>query len=552
MKENVSHMLKICLCLLLMNASFHAFSQSFNILDFGAKPDEKTINTQFIQEAIDKCSQSGGGRVVVPAGTFLSGTIRLRSRVNLHLLPGATLLGSTEFHDYPQLDIKYESQFNNTGHSAKNELKRYRAFLFAENAQNVSITGEGTIDGNGGARNFQLSNDASSKISAERPILIMMINCRDIYVAKISLRNSAYWMQNYLACENLHIKGISVYNHSNYNNDGIDIDSKNVLIEDCYIDSDDDGICLKSHDPGRYCENVIIRNCTVRSNCNGIKLGTGSSGGFRNIQVSNISIRKASVDLIRNWQKKLKFIEQPITVLAGIAIENVDGGITDNITVSNVFMTDVQTPIFIKLGNRNNADVKIQDGSQPFGFGSLRNIKLENITASGHSKMASSITGFPGHDVEGIQLSNIYISSMGNGTLADGQIKVPENEKYYPENRMFGQVIPASGLYIRHAKGISLQNVNLKVRNKDYRPAVIMDDVKQGYVSLVDIDTPAGNTAPVKLVNGQNLSFFNVNNNTIPYLEISGEQSEKIHFANGSLNKKNILIRPEVRRRRLK
>jgi polygalacturonase len=499
-----SIVVKKALFLAFLFLTVDSFSQSLNILDFGAKANGATINTVPIQAAIDKCSLNGGGQVIVPAGTFLSGTLILKASVELHLMEGAVLKGSADFKDYPYLDVKFQSQFTDKSYYTKKKIiQRYRAFIFAEAVKGVSITGYGTIDGNGSSPAFQLGGDAGSRESMERPILILMIDSKDIYVANIHLRNSAYWMQNYLACENVHIKGINVYNHSNYNNDGIDIDSKNVLIEDSYIDVDDDGICMKSHDPERFCENVVIRNCTVRTNCNAIKFGTGSLGGFRNIQVTNVTIKQASEDGIRNWQENLEFIEQPKTILAGIALENVDGGITDNITFRNIFMNDVQTPFFIKLGNR---DLVNDDGeSITPDPGRLRNVKLENITAVSHSKMTSSITGIPNYDVENIELSNINISSMGKGTLEESLIDLPENEKDYPENRMFGYVLPSSGLYLRHAKGIVLRNVNLEVRNKDFRPAVIMDDVKGADIGLMDIDPPAGNTPAIKLVNCQNI-----------------------------------------------
>lgn len=123
-----------------------------------------------------------------------------------------------------------------------------------------------------------MGNDAGSQASLERPVLILMVDCREVRLRQIELRNSAYWMQCYLACDGVFLSGVTVRNHCNFNNDGIDIDSKNVLVENCEFDSDDDAICLKSHDPDRWCENVVIRNCTVRTNCNGVKLGTGRSG----------------------------------------------------------------------------------------------------------------------------------------------------------------------------------------------------------------------------------------------------------------------------------
>ncbi len=500
--------IKRILVLIFLFTSVNSFPQSFNITDFGAKADGETVNTEFIQAAIDRCSEQGGGQVMIPAGTFLSGSLFLKNGAHIRLMPGAVLKGSSDPEDYPELDIKFKTQFASSMGKilGNNEVKKFKSFIYADGVNNISIIGEGTIDGNGGSPRFKLGPDASSKESAQRPILILMVNCTKILVEGVHLRNSAYWMQNYLACYGLHIKGITVYNHCNYNNDGIDIDSKNVLIENCTVDSDDDGICLKSHDRDRLCENVVIRNCTVGSNCNAIKFGTGSVGGFRNVEVSNIIIKSASESLIRDWQKIFGFIDKPNTGLSGIAIENVDGGTTDNIRVNDIFMTDVHAAIFVKLGDRSSE-----------GTGKLRNVMISNVTAVSHSKMTSSITGYPGHDVENIQLSNIRINSLGGGTTEDSRIVLPENEKNYPEINMFGlkSPFPSSGLFLRHVKGITLQNVTLKVRKEDYRPAIIMDDVKQVQIGSLDIMPPAGNMSPIKMEDCYNINQINDNKKDI-------------------------------------
>lgn len=500
-------MKQICLLILLFY-SITSFSREYNILDFGALPEVGQINSSFIQAAIDQCSRDGGGRVIIPSGEFYSGTLILKDKVELHLLDGAILKGSCDFNDYPYLDVKFKSQFTDKSYYNKQKvIQEYRAFIFSEGTRQIAITGNGTIDGNGGAQSFQLGNDASSKESMERPILILMVDCRDIKVSNVHLCNSAYWMQNYLACENIHISGISVYNHCNYNNDGIDIDSKNVTIENCNIDADDDAICLKSHDPDRFCENVIIRNCTVRTNCNGIKMGTGSLGGFRNIQISNISYFAASEYRVRNpAYREVSYIEQGIpTMLSGLAIENVDGGITDNITVSNLFMQNVQTPIFIKLGNRTP---RITNDSTSPKVAGLSNVRIDNVVARSHSKITSSITGYPGNVVENIQLSNIRISSMGNVNQKGIPDILPENEKEYPENDMFGPILPASGLYIRHAQGIILNNITFEVRMPDNRPDIVFDDVKHASVTLLRPSVQIKYKNPIMTINCRNISFI--------------------------------------------
>jgi polygalacturonase len=509
-------------CLLLC-ISLSAFSADYNILSFGAKADGITVNTKAIQTAIDKCSEAGG-RVIIPAGTFISGTIYLKNNVTLYLMTGAELKGSAAMKDYPD---------NTVGE----RRKVFRSLIIAKDATAISIAGQGTINGNGASPEFNLGDNTTPGYTGIRPTLIYMYNCKGIEIFDVQLQNSAFWMENYQRCENLHIKGVQIFNHANFNNDAIDIDCKNVLVEDCTIDSDDDGICLKSEDKNEPCQNIIIRNCIVASNCNAIKFGTTSRGGFRNVNISNITIHQASEDKLRNWQKHIKFIEQPITVIAGIAIENVDGGFTDNITVNNIYMSDVQTPIFIKFGNR----AAPKDKNVPSVPGYLRNVTISNITAVSHSKITSSITGFPGYNVENVQLSNISISTMGDANADEADARLPEKETLYPENRMFGAVLPASGLYLRHVKGISLQNITLQTRNFDARPHIIMDDVSDAEISRLTTEQTEITNAAVKLVNCENVTWFNpkVTIAPFPVLTVEGERTKAVSIIglNGAKDK---------------
>lgn len=514
-------------CLLLC-ITLSGFSADHNILAFGAKADGKTINTKSIQAAINSCSAEHGGRVIIPAGKFMSGTIVFKNDVTLYLMEGAEIIGSPNSKDYPD-------QVTSEGKKAT------WALIVAQNVNHISIAGRGIINGNGAAAAFQLGDDTAPGYKGVRPNIITMVNCKNIEILDVHLLNSPHWMETYVRCENLHMKGVSVYNHSNLNNDGIDIDSKNVLIEDCTIDSDDDGICLKSDDANIPCENVTIRNCTVASNCNAIKFGTSSYSGFKNINISNITIHKASQDLYRHWSTKIKFLDQPITVLAGIAIENVDGGVTDNVVINNIYMDDVQTPIFIKLGNRGSLKHK---GNEAYSPGHLRNVIISNVIAVSHSKMTSSITGFPGYDVENVQLNNIKISTTGNGMADEAQAALAENETTYPENRMFGQVLPSSGLYIRHVKGISLQNVTLQTRNLDARPAIIMDDVKDAQVTLLATEQTEIANAALKLINCENVLWLNpkITKSPFPVLTVEGEKTQAITITGVKNVKDNVQI----------
>jgi hypothetical protein len=282
-----------------------------------------------------------------------------------------------------------------------------------------------------------------------------------------------------------------VDNLANFNNDGIDIESRNVTIDNCTIDCDDDAICLKSNYYWPV-ENVTITNCNIGTNCNGIKTGTASVGGFKNITISNVVIHQASADHLRFWQKSFKGIEQPRTVLAGIALEIVDGGTMENVSISNISMTDVQTPLFIRLGDRGRKE-KATDPDRPPGY--LRNVTISNVTASSYSHITSSITGVPGRRIENLHLSNVIFNCLGKGT-AEEAAAVPEREKDYPENRMYGWSLPAYGLYIRHAEGISLQNVRFTLRNPDARPAVRLEDAREVTLRDVSAAPPGGPAHP--------------------------------------------------------
>ena len=454
-------MKRALLLFILSVVPLHLFPFSINILDMGAKGDGITDNTSIIQNAINAVSAKGGGTVYVPSGKYLTKALEFKSDVHLYLDAGAVLLGSTCLEDYANAFPILDGKLNQTS-----------GLIWGRRLENISITGLGTIDGQGEHPNFQHGNDADG--GPKRPKLIYFVECRDIRVSNITLKNYAYWVQHYEKCENVQITGLKVYSHCNYNNDGLDIDGKNILVSDCIIDVEDDAICLKS-DHETFCENITITNCITASNCNAIKLGTASHGGFRNIVVSNCVVHRASEDNIRHWSKQLEHISADVTVISGIAIEVADGGIIDGVTISNMTMRDVQTPIFIKLGDRRRTFRK--------EIGVLRNINIDNIVAIAESLIPCSITGVEGGYVENVSISNIQITFPGGGTRSMFEKPVPENKKRYPENRMFGNTLPASGFYVRHVKDIRFDNIFIKPLSPDVRPQFFLDDVAGGYIT---------------------------------------------------------------------
>ncbi len=463
---------------ILSNKIFSNDKSTINIVDYGAVADGETLNTESIQKAIDKASSTGGGKVIIPEGKFLSGSIVLKSNVGLHLEEGAVLLGSTDPYAYKGIN-------------------RWKALILADGHNNISITGGGTIDGQG--RELALNVDSLyyvGKLDPKhynkrrkrpgefmRPQIIEFVNCTNIKIIEVTIKDASCWVQSYELCENLVIDKIRVDSDAYWNNDGIDIiDCKNVSITNSFVNSTDDGICLKSEFADTFNDSIYISNCTIRSSASAIKFGTSSKGGFKNVKIDNIRVYD--------------------TFRSAIALELVDGGILENIEVNNIFAVNTGNGIFIRLGHRNK-------GGQ---VGQLKNVSIRNLKVHVpfdvpdkeydirgpelpffHNPFPASITGIPGHLAENIVLENIEIVYPGRGNKGlaiiplDRLHDVPENEHDYPEFHMFGE-LPAWAFYVRHVKGLTMKNVIVKVEAVDYRPAFVFDDVSKVSLSGIDID----------------------------------------------------------------
>jgi polygalacturonase len=408
----------------------------FDVRRTGAKGNGRDYDTQAIQRSIDRCSQAGGGVVLLPAGTYLSGTLELKSGVTLHLAAGSRLVGSTSLDDFPERVPALRSYTDNYTR---------RSLIYAEKQERIAIEGAGVIDGRGAA--FKGPYLA-------RPYMLRFIECRDVAMRGVTLRDSPMWVQHFLACDGVHIHGITVHSHVNSNNDGIDIDAcHRVRISDCDIDSGDDAIVLKST-TDRACEDVVISNCVLRSACNALKLGTESNGGFRNIAISNCSIRD--------------------TRLSGLAVECVDGGALERVVVSGLVMNKVGCPIFVRLGDRARP---FKEGMARPPAGVLRDVSISGVYASGAGTTGCSITGLPDRAVEGVTLRDVRLSFVGGGTSADAARQVPEERAKYPEHSMFG-TLPAHGFFCRHVRDLRMDDVRVSTEAPDGRPAFVTDDVE--------------------------------------------------------------------------
>jgi len=500
------HLSAICIGLLSVGTTVVASSKgTYDIRDFGAKPDGQTVCTQAIQSAVDQCTQEGGGTVLFPPGTWLTGTVYLASHVTIQLENGCTVLGSKEKAHYgPPRRLP----------GPEGETFRNWAIFAGKGLEHIAIRGQGTIDGQGA--NFKYKEGA-------RPKNLYFESCRDVLIEGVRLRNAGSWMQHYRDCDRLRIRDIAVFNHVSYNNDGLNIDSsRDVVIMGCNVDSDDDAIVLKSLST-KPCENVTISDCIVSTHCNSIKMGTESGGGFQNITVTNCTICSPRYSQVIYGRQR---------GFAGIALEIVDGGTLDRVTISNIAIKGVTAPIFLRLGNRARSFGKEQPKPD---VGKLHNVIISNIVATDCSPIGCSITGLPGHPIENVTLSNIRLGFDGGGTKADASRAIPERADAYPESNMFG-TLPSYGFFCRHVKGLRLQDVHLQTAAPDHRHALVLDDVEDAVIDGLDAPFAKDSAALLRVNDAGNVAIRNCcpPEGTEVFLSLTGSRTKSVTLSNNN------------------
>jgi len=423
-------------------ASGPAGRATFDVRSYGAAGDGKTNDTAAIQRAIDACGQLGGV-VLLDRGTFLAGTIRLRSHVELHFTSTAVLLGST--------DLAHYAADANVVYKLLNQ-----SLVYANGCEHVAITGEGTIDGQGKAfRNGDRD---------QRPVLLRLRDCRDVRLEGVLVKNAASFAVHPIHCRQLRIEGLRIDSLVQPNSDGIDVDGcQEVLISNCNIHSGDDSIALKTIERGQPCRDVVITNCVLSSECAAIRVGPDALENIQRVCASNCVIRD--------------------TRLNGIKIQMSFGVTMSDMVFSNIVMDNVTGPISLRLAGWKMGEGNIWavfDDSQ-WEKGQLRNILFENIRArvpADNIKSCISITGTPTTKPQGITFSNVDVTFPGGGTAAEGARRVvPDLPHDYPECYIFG-VLPAYGFYAHHAADLTLSNVRFRLDGADLRPAIVCDDVQ--------------------------------------------------------------------------
>ena len=399
-----------------------AASPAFNVRDFGAVGDGTALDAPAVQKTIDACAAGGGGTVQFGPGTYLCGSLHLKTGVHLYVGAGAVLKGSTNKADF---DPPEKLGFKN---DADDETSFFHyALIWGEDVERIGISGEGTID--------------SNYIRRHGPKAIALKRCKYVDIKGVRVLNCPNYNISLLGTDYVNIDGVTILNGFA---DGIDPDAcHNVRISNCHIESRDDAIVLKtsfSLGERRSCENVTVINCFLASRANCFAFGTESGGDFKQIALSNCVMENFANDVPGGNH-----------ATSGISLRTVDGGNVDGVVISGVTMRNACCPIFIRIGSR------LRDHA--CAPGSVRNVLISDVLAANGS-WPCAIAGIPGCYPEGITLSNIRVTYSSGGPLEARRSPVPEQEREYPTANMFG-TLPAYGLYCRHVKNLALLNVQL-------------------------------------------------------------------------------------------
>ncbi|MCR2806308.1 glycoside hydrolase family 28 protein [Paenibacillus soyae] len=438
----------------------------FHVKEYGAKGDGATVDTAAIQAAIDSCHEAGGGYVVLAGGTFVSGTIFLKSNVYLQINPSATLLANPDIGDYSE-GTHYNRYVN--------EKDMDKCLIYAEDASNIGVVGKGEINGNAEA----FPNEGS----IYRPMMMRFLRCRHIHVRDLRLHNSTAWTTAFLDSENIWCDSLDIRNDKRYNGDGLDYDGcQNVFVSNCKILGTDDNLCLQASSKDYPMKNVHISNCHFTSTCAAVRIGLKSVGDISNVTIQNCTFENV-------WRE-------------GIKIECTEGGRISDIAAQGLVMRNVTRPIFIILNNRLDVIGSSIGLDEMPEIGELERIMLSDIIAtddeemrSTHYRFTDDVMGSPSfngirvdacesHPIRDLTIRNMTYTCIGGVNkedipahypkVWDMRLEHPEevSENYYPTWSR------TTFMDIRGVDRLELEGVRLRALNEDTRESYLIENCK--------------------------------------------------------------------------
>lgn len=501
----------------------------YDVLKFGAKGDAVSLDTAAVQAAVDACEAEGGGTVLIPEGTFVIGTLQLKSNVTLHISASGKLLGSGHGSDYHAVDaipLKGDSTLEDGNW----------ALIFAVNADNVSIEGPGTIDGQGAQFHSPVRGTPppSGIDGNRRPYHMLFYRCNNLRVRSIDLLDCAYHSVRVIQCSRVFLDGIYIHNRVNGNNDGFHfISAEFVTISNCVVKSLDDACALFGS-----CRNVTVTNSYFSTRWSVFRFGGGQAA---NIAVSNCVLHQV-------YGCPIKFHGTPGTRF-------------ENMSFANLVLDDVTGPIHFSVGPRmkhhegtglNPADaLPNESGEQPCV---VRNITFSNIHGTvttapqqmeetelksaireGEKHSCIALSAVAGAIIERVSFDNVHLTFGGGGTAEDAARR--ELPQIAGEYFMMGPM-PAYGFYARNVNAITLNNVRLETASPDLRPAVILDHADDVTISGLSVDANQDAESALRLIDSTRILVEGPRLLTPAklFLAVEGKGSKRILVEGGDLN----------------
>ena len=414
----------------------------YNVKEYGAIGDGIFVNTTAIQNAIDACNKHGGGRVVLENGVFVTGTLYMKSNVELYVDVTATILGSPNIDDYTQ-DTHVQLY--------RNETALNRCLIFCENLENIAFSGRGVIDGNGAA-----FCNREGRSNNQRPMLLRYLNCTNIHISDLRLMNPASWTNAFILCNKIWVRNITIRSRVNGNGDGLDFDAcQNVYVSDCDLDCSDDCICLQNSEEDRVCKNIVITNCIMCSKWAGMRIGLLSCGDIENLTVTNCIFRDIGCSALK--------------------IQASEGANVQNLLFENLIMENVQRPLFITQNYYRERINRPEDISTK---GSVHDVYIHNVIATAMmdtgdaGKSCVVIDAEDDGGIRNIHLSDFYMTVQG-GMRDEASLKdVPTHNQKRAECFNYKGQLPAYGLFARNSQNIKLTRFRVSMMRQDEREMV--------------------------------------------------------------------------------